>query len=124
MRKILVVVLAIMVMATSAYADIWDNVVNYIKGQETETGAYYNFDTKAVHGYVGRTLAQDVFIKRANLALTYDLKTAIGIEANYTIKEGTVAPYAGLIVGTNRIEKLKQDGLGEVFVAVSGGVKF
>ena len=107
-----------------AEANVWDGVVNYVKAGETETGVYYNFDDQRTHGYVGRTVVQDVVIKNVDLSCVWNLKDSIGAEASYTIKDGAVAPYVGVIVGTNRIEKLNNSDLGEAFIAISGGIKF
>lgn len=125
MKKVFVgVLLFFLAFSSTAFAGTFDSVVNYIKSQETQTGIYYSFDDKETHGYIGRTLIKDVYIDRLDLSLAWDLKDAIGLEASYTIKEGTLAPYAGVILGTNRIEALEAHELGEAFIAVSGGVKF
>ena len=122
--RILAVVLAVVFLAVPVMAGPVDGVIDYVKNQETQSGIYYNFDDQATHAYVGRTLAQDVFVKNVDLALIWDIKDAIGLEASYIIKEGDVSPYVGLIAGTNRIENLDNGDLGEAFFAVSAGAKF
>lgn len=117
------VVMFFLVCGSLAQAGIIDNAIGFITDQETQTGIYYSFDDKETHGYVGRTIAKNVMVDKLDLALVWDLKDAIGAEANYSIKEGDISPYVGVIVGTDRIESLDSD-LGQIFFAVSAGCKF
>jgi len=117
------VVMFFLVCGSLAQAGIIDNAIGFITDQETQTGIYYSFDDKETHGYVGRTLVKDVMVDKLDLALICNLEDAVGVEANYTIKEGDVAPYMGIIVGTDRIESINSD-LGQIFFGVSAGCKF
>lgn len=125
MKKIIILLVVFMLaLVVQCYAGIIDDGIGYVKDQQTQTGIYYSFDDQRTHAYVARTLAQDVFVEKLDLALAWDLKDAIGLEATYTLKEGTVEPYVGAILGTNRIEKIDDRELGQGFFAVSGGLKF
>jgi hypothetical protein len=127
MKKVLVMLAFLALLAGSVYADdsIIDGAIKYIVDHPKQTSIFYNFDQREAKGIVGFAPVTDIFVKGLDLAANYDFDEGLIGTVDYTFKKGaTISPFIQAGIGLHRIEKAQRDSWGELIYGAGAGLKF
>lgn len=126
MKKILLTVLAILMIASMAEAGIFDDAVNYIKERPMKAGISYDIDGKDALSTLGTKLSGigkfdiDLLLSGAGLDLFNDNDVIVSAGASYNLPVTTNTKLSiGGSLGVKRFESFNNGETGELKPIVS-----